>query len=137
VAGTIGLVVYLIFNDWAIAAFSSIISFPIIRIVSTGLHDTATRRNKRKIEQEDAAQIYDRLNDDEKEVVLAFVRAGGSVLTWSQVNNLPISRPSIESLIQREVLWTSTTADGMQETFAVDSAIFDIGQERAKLNEDP
>ena len=137
VAGIIGLVVYLIFNDWVVAAFSSIISFPIIRIVSTLLHEKATRRAKCKIEHEEAAHIYDRLSDDEKEVVLAFVRAGGSVLTWSQVNNSSLSRSSIESLIQRDVLWTSITADGMRETFAINSAIFDIGQERAKLNENP
>lgn len=137
VAGTIGLVVYLLFNDWVIAAFSSIIAFPIIRLVSTGLHEKATRRANRNLEREEAAHIYDKLSDEEKEVVLAFVKGGGSVLTWSQINKLRLSGPSIESLIQREILWTSITADGARETFALDSAIFDIGQERIKLIGNP
>jgi len=54
IAGAIGLVVYLLFDDWVIAAFSSIISFPIIRLVSSGLHEKATRHAKGKIEREEA-----------------------------------------------------------------------------------
>ncbi len=130
VAGVIGLAVYLIFGDWVIAAFSSIISFPIIRVISTGLHEKITRRKKHKIEREEAEHIYKQLSNDEKEVVMEFVNAGGSVLTWSQVNNSSLLSSSIESLIQRKILWTSTTADGMRETFAIDSDIFDVGQER-------
>ena len=34
-SGTIGLIVYLVTDDWVSAAFSAIISFPIIRIIST------------------------------------------------------------------------------------------------------
>lgn len=131
-AGVIGLVIYLIFNDWVIAAFSSIIAFPIIRLVSTGLHEKATRHKKRAVERDEAEYIYSRLSEDEKEVISEFVKAGGSVLTWSQMNKLPLSSASIESLIQREVIWTSMTADGMRETFALDSAIFDIGHEKSK-----
>jgi len=132
-AGVIGLLLYLTFNDWVIAAFSSIITFPIIRIISSGLHEKAARHKKRAIEREEAEHIYNRLSDDEKEVIQAFVNAGGSVLTWSQVNDLPLPSASIESLIQREVIWTSMTADGMRETFALDSAIFDIGNKELKL----
>ena len=134
IAGVIGLVIYIAFNDWVIAAFSSIISFPIIRFVSTGLHEKADRHKKRIIEREEAEHIYNRLSEGEKEVVRAFVNAGGSVLTWSQMNNQPVSFASIESLIQREVLWTSMTADGMRETFALNSAIFDIGNEKLESN---
>ena len=122
--------IYIAFHDWVIAAFSSIISFPIIRLVSTGLHEKANRHQKRTIERDEAEHIYSRLSEGEKEVVRAFVNAGGSVLTWSQMNNQTVSFSSIESLIQREVLWTSVTADGMRETFALNSAIFDIGNKK-------
>ncbi len=131
-SGVIGLVIYLIVNDWVISAFSSIISFPIIRIISTGLHEKVVRRKKRVVERDKAEHIYSRLSDGEKAVICAFVKAGGSVLTWSQMNKLPLSSASIESLIQREIIWTSMTADGMRETFALDSAIFDIGHEIKK-----
>jgi ABC-type multidrug transport system fused ATPase/permease subunit len=136
IAGIIGLVVYIIFRDWVIAAFSSIISFPIVRIVSTSLNEKANRRKERLIKREEAEEIFNRLSKEEKDVVQAFVKAGGSVLTWSQMNNQSVSLSSIESLIQREVLWTSMTADGMRETFALNSAIFDIGNEKLKSNKD-
>lgn len=131
-AGIIGLATYLFFNDWVIAAFSSIISFPIIRLISSGLHEKANRRRKHVVEREEAEHIYKRLSAGEKEVVRAFVNAGGSVLTWGQMNKQSVSSASIESLIQREVLWTSVTADGMRETFALNSAIYDIGNEEAQ-----
>ncbi len=129
-AGAIGLVVYLFVNDWVIAAFSTIISFPIIRIVSTGINEKVERRKKRNIDKENARHIYEVLSDEEKEVINSYVRAGGSVLTWGQMNNQAVSSAAVESLIQREILWTSMTADGMRETFALDSNIFDIANEK-------
>ena len=134
-AGVVGLIVYITFKDWVVAAFSSIISFPIIRLISTGLHEKANRIKKRELEREEAEHIYERLSDGEKDVVRSFVDSGGSVLTWSQMNKQPVSFSSIESLIQREVMWTSMTADGMRETFALNSAIFDIGNEKLRKNE--
>lgn len=131
VSGVIGLVVYLLSNDWVIAAFSTIISFPIIRLIASGMHEKAIRHAKRRIAREEAEHVYDQLSDDEREVVRAFVSAGGSVLTWSHVNSLSLPGPAIESLIQRELLWSSMTADGMRETFAIDSSIFDVGRERS------
>lgn len=132
VAGVIGLAVYLVFGDWVIAAFASIITFPIVRLLAAGFHEKATRHAKRRIEREEAEQIYDRLSKGEKEVVQAFVKAGGTALTWSQVNSLSLPAPAVESLIQREILCTSMTADGMRETFALDSALFDVGQDKAE-----
>ena len=134
IAGVIGLVIYITFNDWVIATFSSIIFFPVIRLVSTGLHEKVDRHKKRIIEREEANHIYNRLSEGEKEVIQVFVNAGGSILTWSQMNNQSVSFASIESLIQREVMWTSMTADGMRETFALNSAIFDIGNEKLESN---
>jgi ABC-type multidrug transport system fused ATPase/permease subunit len=130
VSGLIGLLVYLLTADWVIAAFSTIISFPIIRLVSTGLNEWFKRKKQRNIERENASHLFAKLSDEEKEVIKAFVRAGGSVLTWVQMNNEPVSSAAIESLIQREAVWTSITADGMRETFALNSHLFDIGNEK-------
>lgn len=47
-AGLIGLVVYLLSKDWVIAAFTSIITFPIIRIVATDINEKAERNKKGK-----------------------------------------------------------------------------------------
>lgn len=131
VAGVTGLTVYLLSSDWMIAVFSAVIVFPLVRLVTTGLHGRAVRRAQGQAELEDAERIYGRLSEHEKTVVQAFVKSGGSVLTWSQVNQLSLPGNAIESLIQREVVWSSMTADGMQETFAINSAIFDVGQKQA------
>ena len=129
-SGIIGLITYLISNDWVIAAFSSIISFPIIRIIATGINEKTGRGKERKISEENAKYIFDRLSNEELEVVKAYINVGGSVLTWGQVNKLPIQSAAIESMIQREVLWSSVMADGMTETFALNSNIFDLGNKK-------
>ena len=131
VAGVMGLSVYLLSSDWVIALFSAVIAFPLVRLVATGFHARAVRRAQVQMELEEADRIYSRLSEHEKIVVRAFVQAGGSVLTWRQVNQLDLPGNGIESLIQREVAWASTTADGMRETFALHSAIFDVGQKHA------
>lgn len=124
-SGVVGLSVYLALNDWVIAAFSTIISFPIFRIISTGINEKLERKKKKKTDEENAKEKYGNLSKEEKEVIRAFVEAGGSVLTWGQMNKQADSFSAVESLIQREIIWTSMTADGMTETFALDSNIFD------------
>lgn len=134
ISGIIGLIIYLYTSDWVIAFFSTIISFPVIRLISTGLHEKTERKKHRNIEKENALHIFESLSDEEKEVIKLYVNAGGSVLTWGQMNNQEVATAAIESLIQREILWTSTTADGMRETFALDSKIFDIGNLKFSKN---
>ncbi|MBI4807373.1 MAG: hypothetical protein HY799_00260 [Nitrosomonadales bacterium] len=128
IAGLLGLGIYLYWGDWVIAAFCSIIFFPIVRLVASALHSKFAESTELKAKRKRAEDLYARLSQDEKEVVSAFVMAGGCVLTWGQVNNLSIPSAGVESLIQREILWTSMTADGMRETFVLDSDVFDIGQ---------
>ena len=127
VAGVIGLSAYLLSTDWVIAAFLSIIAFPLVRLIATGVHARAVSREQSLMESE---RIYSRLSEEERTVVQAFVGAGGSVLTWDQVNRLGLPAAGVESLVQREMVWSSMTADGMRETFALDSSLFDVGQKK-------
>jgi hypothetical protein len=64
-------------------------------------------------------------------VVQVIVQAGGSVLTWSHINALDLRGPAIESLINRQLLSTDVTADGMRETFVLNLAIFQAGVDKA------
>jgi len=130
IAGVVGLVVYLILKDWVIAAFSSIITFPIIRILSSSINEKHKRKSERKITEENANYVFEKLSNEEIEVVKAFVESGGSVLTWTEVNYLPIHSSAIETLIQRELMWTSVMADGITETFALETNIFDLGVQK-------
>lgn len=45
-SGVIGLIAYLLLSDWVISAFSTIIAFPIIRILSSGFHEKFNRNKK-------------------------------------------------------------------------------------------
>ena len=129
-AGIVGLGAYLVTSDWVIAAFSSIIIFPIVRLLSASYHERIKKAAQRHEQQQEIGNTYRCLSADEQAVVAAFVSAGGSVLTWGQVNKLNISNAAIESLIQRDLLSTSMTADGMRETFVLSTPLFDIGQKQ-------
>ncbi|MBF2090547.1 MAG: superinfection exclusion B family protein [Synechococcales cyanobacterium K44_A2020_017] len=132
IAGAVGLIVYLSLGDWVISVFAAIISFPIARLLATWLYEKARRASNRRLESEQAKYTYDCLSNEEKQVVQAFVEAGGSVLTWSQVNSLSLSESAIESLIQRGLLEPSATADSMRETFVLYPDIFDAGLSKSK-----
>jgi ABC-type multidrug transport system fused ATPase/permease subunit len=131
-AGVVGLAVYLLLGDWAIAAFAAVIFFPIARLTATAIHTRVARNAKRRERRSDAEHLFGTLSSEEQSVVEEFVRVGGCTMTWGQANRSPISSSAIESLIQREVLSTSMTADGMRETFVLDPALFEVGVRRAK-----
>jgi len=133
-SGVVGLIVYLTTNDVVIAVFSAIIAFPISRILSAAWHEKFVRKKKRRLQSEQAKQIFEQLSEEEKAVIQAFVESGSCVLTWSQANRLPISSNAIESLIQREALWTSVTADGIRETFNLNTSLFNVGLLEWKAN---
>lgn len=132
VAGIVGLVVYLMVGDWVISAFAAVIVFPLARLLASWLYEKGRRATKSRLEQQDALSAYERLSDQEQEVVQAFVEAGGSAMTWSHVNSLSLPGPAVESLMQRELLTASVTADLMRETFVLDSAVFDAAVSQAR-----
>jgi ABC-type multidrug transport system fused ATPase/permease subunit len=130
VSGVIGLITYLITSDWVLSALSLIIVFPIIRIFSTGVNERLERNKLRAVEKEKLEYSLNRLTDEELQVVQVFVSAGGSVLTWNQMNNVDVASAGVESLMKRDLIFTSSTADGMRETFVLDQEIFDIAYEK-------
>jgi hypothetical protein len=116
-SGIIGLCVYLAKRDVAIALFSLVIAFPLIRALLAPLFERLKSASERKKQQKLADTRYNSLSADEKAVIDGFIRAGGSVMTWGCFNRTALSTAAIETLIQRRLLSTSVTADGMTETF--------------------
>ncbi|HHF3237113.1 TPA: hypothetical protein ACPJ2N_004023 [Vibrio alginolyticus] len=131
-SGIFGLCSYLLTNDWVIAFFCLIIAFPIARIAATTINERFKRRLAGKLQQNAMTKTYENLSDAEKAVVQAFVDAGGTVLTFREINNLDLQRAAIESLVQRELLWTSVTSDLMTETFALNTDLFDIAKDSSQ-----
>jgi ABC-type multidrug transport system fused ATPase/permease subunit len=124
-AGVAGLVIYLVSSDWVVALFAWLIVFPLARLITAAIHAKRSKRATRRDAENEAKELYGRLSAGEKKVVRAFVTAGGTVMTWAHMNSLSLPGPSVESLMHRELLSTSVTADGMSETFVLDPALFD------------
>ena len=133
-SGSVGLASYLYSDDWVIAFFSLIIIFPIARIVATALNERSKVRLTNKLQHKQLVDVFQRLSKEELRVVQAFTESGGTALTFRQINELDLSSPAIESLVQRELLWTSVTSDLMTETFALDTEFFDVAKSMAQTS---
>lgn len=128
-AGATGLATYVYSKDWVVAAFAAIIVFPIARMAASACHSYWNRAQERRRSIGDWDDLFQKLGAEEKAVVHAFVRHGGSVITWRECNRSPHFSPAgIESLINRGLLSASVMADGMTETFVLDTGLFDYGQ---------
>jgi len=132
IGGVVGLLFYLSTRDWVVAAFATIIVFPLVRLISSVVAQRFRTREERQSKKSQAKNLYELLSPAEQEVVAAFATAGGCVITWAHMNSLALSGPAVESLRQRELLTTSVTTDGMRETFVLDQDLFDIAVRNAK-----
>ena len=74
-------------------------------------------------------ELFETLGHEEKEVIQGFVWHGGTFIRWKDANNssdFPSS--GIDSLVSRELIYVSMTADGMQEGFVLDAQLFAYAQ---------
>ena len=128
ISGITGLASYLYWNDWVIACFVAIILFPVSKIVASTIHSRLIESRKPGHSKE-IKDLFEKLSHEEKQVVQAFVWHGGCPITWRECNKSPsISAAGIESLINRDLMHTTVTADGMQETFVLNTELFDYAQ---------
>ncbi|WP_112480224.1 hypothetical protein [Vibrio variabilis] len=133
-SGAVGLASYLYSDDWVIAFFSLVIIFPVARIVATALNERSKVKITNNLQHKQLVDVFQRLSKEELRVIRAFTESGGTALTFRQINELDLSTPAIESLVQRELLWTSVTSDLMTETFALDTDFFDVAKSMAKTS---
>lgn len=128
VSGVVGLLIYLAAKDWVIAAFSTIIAFPMVRLAASAAHSAYSRKELSRSAQEKGQELYERLSDEEKEVLREFVRCGGSVMSWSHANRVGLAESGVASLMQRDILYTTMSPDGMREAFGIKIEMFDVAQ---------
>ena len=124
-AGVAWLSMYMAWEDWWGGALVAVITFAFARpLLSWWNEKREGKRTKDRVREE-----FERLSREEKGVVQAFVWHGGSVMTWAECEQWPdCTRAGIESLMNRGRIHASVTADGMRETFVLDSELFDYGQ---------
>lgn len=113
-AGIAGLALYLLTSDIAIAGFSAVIIFPVVRVLASSAQRKAERVAKLKAQENGIQRLYGRLSPEEKNAASTLVLAGGSVVAWWQINNSDTHFSAIESLMQRGLLQTSMKADGLE-----------------------
>ena len=133
VAGVVGLLVSIFASSISIALFSAITAYPVARLVSSTIHNRVKRWSQERHTNRSVKRIYEVLTDEEINVLSVYVKHGGSVITWRQMNRAECNLASIESLIQRKQMWESITADGMTETFVVDQDLFDYAYKQLKV----
>ena len=128
-AGVAGLTTYLYWDDWVVAVFVTIIVFPVGKILASTIESYWIQSRERSYSRGQIKELFKNLGSKEKAVVQAFVWHGGSVITWRECNELSyFSAAGIESLINRDLMHATVTADGMTEAFALDTQLFDYAQ---------
>ena len=126
VSGLVGLGIYLYYQDWVIGAFALIVAFPIARIVASVLHTRYLKLRQSSENRDETKELFERLSHEEQSVIRAFVRHGGCTVTWNQVNrSQDFTATGIESLTTRDLVHSSVMADGMTETFVLNTDLFD------------
>lgn len=128
-AGGAGLAAYLYWSDWVVAAFVTIIVFPVVRLLASAIESYWIQSQERINSQDRIKELFENLGSEEKAVVQAFVWHGRTVITWGECNRSPnFSAAGIESLINRDMMHATMTADGMTETFTLDTQLFGYAQ---------
>ena len=129
-AGGAGLAMYLYGQDVAVAGFVAIIAFPTVKVLASAAHSNWNESREQRRTRHQLEKLFDNLGREEKAVVQAFVWHGGSVIRWAECNRSQhFSSAGIESLMNRGLVREAVTADGMKETFVLDTELFDYAQE--------
>jgi hypothetical protein len=127
-SGIVGLAIYLPSKDWVLSLLVTVIVFPLLRLIASAAHTRWKETKKEQLQAQAAQKRFENFSPAEKDVLKAFVNAGGAALTWSQVNRANIAVSAVESLKLRGILDTSVTSDGMTEMFVMQTEVFDMAQ---------
>ena len=107
-----------------------VIAFVLVKVVVSEARSHWNVGRERKRSRDERRKLFNSLSREEKAVVQVFVWHGGSVMTWGECEQWPqCSHAGVESLINRGRMHSGVTADGMTETFVLDTELFDCARE--------
>ena len=128
-AGAAALASYFYWNDWVVAACVAAIVFPVGKILASAIHSRWDQLRREKQSKDQIKELFDNLGREEKDVIQAFVWHGGTTVRWAEVDKSPhFSSAGIDSLISRDLIHPSITADGARDTFVLDSQLFEYAR---------
>ena len=128
-AGCAGLATYLIGRDPVVAVFTAVIVFPAVRIAASAAHQRSSLRRREIADREARVGRIEKYSEDEKTVLRAFVKEGGTLLPCSRINRMALPQSGVESLVNRGDLRTTMTADCMSEAMAMEPELFELARE--------
>ncbi len=85
-SGTIGLIIYLYFNDITIALFSLVISFPLFRIIANSIYSKFEKRVAEGGRKTELEKTFSKFSKHEIDVIKGFVQLGSCALSFDKVN---------------------------------------------------
>ena len=127
-SGIMGLAIYLQSKDWVLSLLVFVIVFHPLRLVASSAHTRWKETKKQQLQSQEAQKRFENFSPEERNVLSAFVEAGGAALTWSQMNRANVAVSAVESLKLRGILNTSFASDGQTETFVIQTEVFDMAQ---------
>ncbi|MEO3679596.1 hypothetical protein ABGI61_11240 [Rheinheimera sp. FR7-31] len=132
ISGLLGLIVYLLKDDFALAAFITIITFPVVKILSNILRNRHLKKSE-AIERENARKEMDdivkNLTDQERRVIHEFVKYKSSVMSekYIKMNSVFLPDGAVKSLMERSFLTEQTFLSGSYD-LKLNIVIFEAGR---------
>ena len=132
ISGLLGLIVYLLMDDFAVAAFITIIIFPVVKILSNTLRNRHLKKSE-DVERENARKEMDdivkNLTDQERRVIHEFVKYKSSVMSdqYIKMNSVFLPDGAVRSLMERSFLTEQTFLSGSYD-LKLNIVIFEAGR---------
>lgn len=132
ISGLLGLIVYLLTDDFALAALITIITFPVVKILSNILRNRHLKKRE-AIESENARKEMDNivrnLTNQERRVIHEFVKYKSSVMSdkYIKMNSVFLPDGAVKSLIERSFLTEQTFLSGSYD-LKLNVVIFEAGR---------
>ena len=116
-------------NGW-LAALIAIAAFALVKTPASNVYSRRKESRQRKRKKAELIEKYDNFGHEEHAVVKAFVRHGGSVITWQDCNESSgFSHTGIRSLMNRGLIREGEIGEYGADTLALDTQLFEYAQE--------
>lgn len=132
ISGLFGLTVYLIQDDFALAAFVTIITFPVVKIITNTFRNKSLKKGEaieREKTKKEMDQLVKDLTDQERLVIHEFVKYNSSVMSerYIKLNSVFLPDGAVKSLMERGFLTENRFVSGSYD-LKLNIVIFEAGR---------
>jgi hypothetical protein len=132
-SGLIGLIIYLIKSDFALAAFIAIIIFPLVKMLSRHIERKYAKNKKQsdvENKKKEIVEIVKNLTDRERRVIHEFVKYKSAVISSNHLamNSIHMPDGATKSLKERGYLSIDSYGTPDEFDLILDLDIFEAGR---------